>query len=78
MASPAANSVMVLDVHGMTCSACAGEIEGELRKVPGVVAADVSYERQRAEIRLSTAQPKVEPLIAAVEKAGYHATAGNH
>ena len=73
-ASPAANSVVVLDVHGMTCSACAGEIEGELRKVPGVVAADVSYERRRAEIRLSSAQPKVEPLIAAVEKAGYHAT----
>lgn len=74
---PAANSVVVLYVHGMTCSACAGEIEGELRKVPGVVRADVSYERRRAEVRLSTAQPKVQPLIAAVEKAGYHATPSN-
>jgi mercuric ion transport protein len=73
----AGNSVVVLDVHGMTCSACAGEIEGELRKVPGVVRADVSYERRRAEIRLSTAQPRVQPLIAAVEKAGYHATPAN-
>ena len=76
-ASPAANSVVVLDVHGMTCSACAGEIEGELKMVPGVVSAAVSYERRRAEIRLSTAEPKVQPLIAAVEKAGYHATPGN-
>lgn len=73
-AIPAANAVVVLDVHGMTCSACAGEIEGELRKVPGVVRADVSYERRRAEIRLSTMPPKVQPLIAAVEKAGYRAT----
>ena len=71
-----ANSVVVLDVHGMTCSACAGEIETELRMVPGVVSADVSYERRRAEIRLSTAQPRLQPLIAAVEKAGYHATRG--
>lgn len=76
-ASPAANSVVVLDVQGMTCSACAGEIEGELRKVPGVVAAQVSYERRRAEIRLSTAQPKVQPLIGAVERAGYHATSAD-
>ena len=77
VASPATNSVVVLDVHGMTCSACAGEIEGELRKVPGVVAADVSYEHRRAEVRLSAAQPKLESLIAAVEKAGYHAAPGN-
>lgn len=76
-ASPAANAVVVLDVQGMTCSACAGEIEGELRKVPGVVQANVSYEHRRAEIRLSTAPPKVQPLIAAVEKAGYHATPAN-
>ncbi|MCC6348789.1 MAG: cation transporter [Candidatus Eisenbacteria bacterium] len=76
-ASPAANAVVALDVHGMTCSACAGEIEGELRKVPGVVQATVSYERRRAEIRLSAAQPRVQPLIAAVEKAGYHATPAN-
>lgn len=77
-AMPAANSVVALDIQGMTCNACAGEIEGELRKVPGVVRADVSYERRRAEIRLSTAQPAIQPLIAAVEKAGYHATAARH
>ena len=77
VASPVANSMVVLDVHEMTCSACAGEIESELRKVPGVVHADVSFERRRAEIRLSTEQPKVRPLIAAVEKAGYHATESN-
>lgn len=74
---PAANSVVALDVRGMTCGACAGEIESELRKVPGVVRADVSFERRRAEVWLSAAQPKVQSLIAAVEQAGYRATASN-
>ncbi len=67
-------SVVLLDVQGMTCSTCAGEIERELRQVPEVVRADVSFEERRAEIALSAAHPRVEPLIAAVERAGYHAT----
>lgn len=68
------HAAVVLDVQGMTCTACAGEIERELRQVPGVVRADVSFDQRRAEIALSTATPKIEPLIRAVEKAGYHAT----
>lgn len=68
------NAVVVLNVQGMTCTACAGEIESELRQVPGVVRADVSFEQRSADIALSTARPNVESLIAAVEKAGYHAT----
>ncbi|MBI5711729.1 MAG: cation transporter [Candidatus Eisenbacteria bacterium] len=71
------NAVVVLDVQGMTCTACAGEIERELRQVPGVVRADVSFEQRRAEIALSTVRPKVQPLIAAIEKAGYRATVGD-
>ena len=70
----AENAVVVLDIQGMTCTACAGEIERELRQVPGVVRAEVSFEQRRAEIALSTAGPKTAPLIGAVEKAGYHAT----
>lgn len=66
--------VVVLDVQGMTCAACADEIANQLREVPGVVRADVSFEQSRAEVGLSTLNPKVEPLIAAVEKAGYQAT----
>ncbi len=68
------NAVVILDVQGMTCTACAGEIERELRQVPGVVRADVSFDQRRAEVALSTARPRIEPLLAAVEKAGYHAT----
>ena len=73
-ATAQAATVVTLDVQGMTCSACAAEIEHELRQVPGVVQADVSFKDRRAEVRLSTPYPKAQPLIAAVEKAGYHAT----
>ena len=70
----AATKTVTLSVPGMTCEACAGEIERELRQVPGVVRADVSFEQRRAAIALSAAQPEVEPLIGAIEKAGYHAS----
>lgn len=69
------NAVVVLNVQGMTCTACTGEIEHELRQVPGVVRANVNFEQRRVRIALSTARPRVGQLIAAVEKAGYHATA---
>ncbi len=76
-ASQAALTVVTLDVHGMTCAACAGEIERELRQVAGVVRADVSFERRRAEIAVGTAHPKTEVLVAAVEKVGYRASVAN-
>ena len=66
-------AVVTLDVSGMTCEACEGEIEHELRGVPGVVQASVDYERSRAEIVLANGFGDPNPLIAAVEKAGYQA-----
>ena len=68
------NAVVVLDVQGMTCTACSGEIEAQLRGVPGVIRAVVSFDRRRAEITLSSGQSSVGQLFAAVEKAGYRAT----
>ena len=69
-----ATTLVILDVRGMTCDACAGEIEHELLRVPGVAQADVSFEQRRAEVRWSSSDAKVDPLLAAVEKAGYQAT----
>ncbi len=69
----AAKDVVVLEVAGMTCAACEGGVEEELRRVPGVVAARVDYPSGTAEIRFATATTDVGPLIAAVERAGYRA-----
>lgn len=67
-------SVVTLDVTGMSCSACAVSIEKELRAVPGVSNAQVDFEKAKATVRLSTSHPDPQVLLAAVEKAGYHAT----
>jgi copper chaperone CopZ len=67
-----------LDIQGMTCEACALHIEKELRSVPGVLAADVSYDEHRATITVDRASPPAEAdLVRAVERAGYKA-AGIH
>jgi Cu+-exporting ATPase len=58
----------------MTCTGCEGEIEHELRKVPGVVDANVNFERKRADVQVATPSTKPALLVAAVEKAGYHAS----
>jgi len=71
---PAAPGVITLDVQGMTCAACEGEIERELVKVPGVVSATVSFEKKRAEVGVASMPAKANLLIAAVERSGYHAT----
>jgi copper chaperone CopZ len=68
-------AVVTLDVSGMTCEACAGEIEQRLRVVLGVVQASVDYEQSRAEIVVGKGFNDPSPLIAAVEKAGYRAKA---
>lgn len=67
--------VFTLEVSGMTCEACEGEIEHELRVVPGVVQASVDYQRSQAEIVVAKGFGDPSQLIAAVEKAGYKATA---
>jgi copper chaperone CopZ len=68
------SSVVILDVQGMTCADCEGEIERELVHVPGVVQAKASFDRKRAEVRVASPAPRGEALIAAVEKAGYRAS----
>jgi len=58
----------------MTCEGCATEIRRELQAVPGVTEVDVSLERRRAAVRWIHSGADLTPLIAAVEKAGYHAS----
>jgi Cu+-exporting ATPase len=53
----------------MTCAACATRIEKVLNRVPGVHAS-VNFATETAAVDYAGA---VEPLLAAVERAGYHA-----
>ena len=63
-----------LAVGDMTCASCAGRVEKALLKVPGVLSAQVNLALETAEVQ--TASSDLLPaLIAAVQKAGYSATA---
>ena len=64
-------SQVVLD--GMHCAACALTIEEALRKVPGVLQADVSAATRRARVIWQPGQVLPSQWMAAVQKAGYRA-----
>ena len=59
-----------LPITGMTCANCAATVTRALKKVEGVVEADVNYASERASVTLAVNVPR-EALVAAVEKAGY-------
>ncbi len=63
-----------LSLFGMHCSSCALLIEKSLKKVPGVISANVNFSAEKASINFDPAQTTLEGLINAVEKAGYKAT----
>ena len=60
-----------LDVGGMTCDGCAGIIQGELAKVPGVDGADVSYDEGKAYVVVGQDGPSEEEIIQVIAKAGF-------
>jgi Cu+-exporting ATPase len=59
-----------IDIAGMTCASCVNRVERALRRVPGVITAEVNLATERARV---TAGDGVgaDRLIAAVEAAGY-------
>ena len=69
---PAETSVQV---GGMTCASCAGRVEKALRAVPGVLDASVNLATERATVYAQGRPVSPELLIAAVEQAGYRASA---
>ena len=60
-----------LVISGMHCSSCAGLIERQLKKVPGVTSANVNFAAEKATVIYDPAVSKLEDLVKAVEKAGY-------
>ncbi len=59
-----------LPITGMTCTNCALTVGRALRKVEGVLDADVNFASERAIVTVAAGVPR-EALVAAVEKAGY-------
>ncbi|MBZ0304784.1 MAG: heavy metal translocating P-type ATPase, partial [Anaerolineae bacterium] len=62
---------MELPITGMTCANCAATVTRALKKVPGVLNAEVNYATERATVRLAAGAVQTSDLVTAVEKAGY-------
>ncbi len=60
-----------LPIEGMTCTACAGRIEKNLSRLPGVEAT-VNFANEKAHITFNENQINVDTLIKVIEKAGFH------
>ncbi len=69
---PAGESIIELDISGMTCLDCSRHITQALDRVEGVTSADVDYRAGRARISTNSAV-SVDALVTAVERAGYGA-----
>ena len=66
------NNSLVLDVEGMTCSACAARIERILNNKPEIDGASVNFPLKQAEIKLN-ADIDIDIVIDDIFKAGYKA-----
>ncbi len=62
-----------LRIGGMHCAACAATVEDALRRVPGVLDAQVSSAAQCATVRWDPAVTRASALVQAVQAAGYGA-----
>jgi Cu+-exporting ATPase len=71
--SPTLNDV-TLQVSGMSCASCVRRVEKALQAVPGVQAASVNLATEKASVKALRNVP-VAALTAALDKAGYPATA---
>jgi Cu+-exporting ATPase len=68
-------TTFTLSIQGMTCASCVARVEKALTATPGVVSAQVNLATERAKIEASGPAASIEALTAAVERAGYDATA---
>ena len=63
----------VIKIKGMSCGGCRLGAENALKRVPGVVSADVSLERAEASVEFDENKAALKDLKAAVAKAGFQA-----
>jgi len=68
--------VTTLAITGMTCNGCVKHVDKALRAVPGVSAVEVSLAGNQAKVVHDPEQAPLAALVAAVDAAGYVATAG--
>lgn len=67
-----------LEITGMTCSACSSTVEKSLKKVEGVISAEVNLLTNSAKVSFDEQKCDIDNLINAVSKAGYGVAQKKH
>ena len=75
-----ASHTLTLAVHDMSCASCVGRVEQALKRVPGVLEADVNLATETALVRVTGAEgtgaETAAALLAAARAAGHGAGRG--
>ena len=64
---------LLLDIEGMHCASCVGNIERAVTKLPGVTSARVNLATEQAAVAFEPMRTSAEAVVAAIEQAGYGA-----
>ena len=62
-----------IDIQGMTCAACSAAVERAVRKIPGIETANVNLTTEKLSVSYDDRTVSLDTIVAAVDKAGYHA-----
>ncbi|WP_298919334.1 heavy metal translocating P-type ATPase [uncultured Nostoc sp.] len=62
---------LTLKLRGMSCAACANNIEKAIRSVPGVIDCNVNFGAEQAAINYDRSLANLEKIQAAIDAAGY-------
>ncbi|MEH2418204.1 heavy metal translocating P-type ATPase [Nostoc sp.] len=62
---------LTLKLRGMSCAACANNIEKAIRSVPGVIDSNVNFGAEQAAIKYDRSLANLEKIQAAIASAGY-------
>ncbi|MFZ3578302.1 copper chaperone CopZ [Virgibacillus sp. DJP39] len=64
-----------LNVQGMTCGHCKMSVEGALKKIDGVTAAEVNLEANSVDVTFDESKVNVDAMKEAIEDQGYDVNA---
>lgn len=65
---------IALNIFGMHCASCASNIESALRKIAGVMSANVNFAKDSCLIEFDPKELTPQDLISVIEKTGYRAS----
>lgn len=67
---------ITLPITGMTCANCVATVERNLKKLDGVLGANVNLSTERASVEYEAARLSQEQIVARIQRAGYDVAIG--